>query len=89
MPVDEDGELDDEDEPVDGEPVLGDDELPSWDSLPPEWKSRYSLQRDLGRYEYTQALKREQVEHKMPGPRGVVGRFSADRLGHPGLRGGP
>jgi hypothetical protein len=37
--------------------VDGGDELPSWESLPAEWKR--NINRDLARHEYAQALRRE------------------------------
>jgi hypothetical protein len=73
---------------ADGEPAPGDDELPSWDELPEEWKAGRSTQRDLARYEFQQAQRREEIERRTPGPRGTVGRFGAARFSHPGLGGG-
>jgi hypothetical protein len=39
---------------------LSPDDLPAWEDLPADWKSRFGLNPSLGRWEYAQSVKREQ-----------------------------
>jgi hypothetical protein len=49
------------------EPVGPDDGLPSWESLPPEWKKRHVSNPTLARHEYSMALKRGENDRRRSG----------------------
>jgi hypothetical protein len=56
------------DEPEPAKPAaseLGDD-LPEWEALPAVWRERYAMSRDLGRWEYLQACRREVIARGRP-----------------------
>jgi hypothetical protein len=42
-------------------------EIPAWDELPDDWRAKYSLRPDLGRWEYAQHLRREKRRREEPG----------------------
>jgi hypothetical protein len=63
-------------------PSRAEPELPSWEALPQDWKARYAIRRDLGRYEYARALKQEQREREEQ-PRRRQSRHTG--FHHPGL----
>ena len=39
-------------------------DLPAWDDLPADWRQRFALRRELGRFEYAQVLDRERRENE-------------------------
>jgi hypothetical protein len=63
------------------------DDLPAWDDLPADWKQRFALRRDLGRYEFAQELERERHadEQRTHQPR-RPSRADALDFTHPGLK---
>jgi hypothetical protein len=64
------------------------DGLPGWEELPAEWRRRYSLNPDLGRYEFGNHLRRQ--ERQREEDRRLPRRPSPHQLfRHPGLEGGP